>query len=89
MKVITLCAECAYYSMKKHECTMGAKDESDPRAKFYGDCPLKDGAPVVRCKDCINWGYCELTKYGWGACRVLRNRMRGNDFCSYGERRNK
>ena len=48
MKGITLCADCAYYSMKKHKCTRGATDESDPLASFYGDCPLDDVAPVVR-----------------------------------------
>ena len=47
MKGITLCADCAYYSMKKHKCTRGATDESDPLASFYGDCPLDDVAPVV------------------------------------------
>lgn len=47
MKGITLCAECAYYSMKKHECTRGATDEGDAWARFYADCPLDTVAPVV------------------------------------------
>lgn len=29
MKGITLCAECAYYNMKKHKCTRGATDEGE------------------------------------------------------------
>lgn len=47
MKVITLCADCAYYSMKKHKCTRGAKDEGEPTARFYADCPLDDVVQVV------------------------------------------
>ena len=47
MKGITLCADCAYYSMKKHRCIRGATDDSDPRESFFGDCPLDDVAPVV------------------------------------------
>ena len=47
MKGITLCAECAYYSMKKHRCTRGAHIETDPKAPFYDDCPLPDVVPVV------------------------------------------
>lgn len=84
MKIITLCAECAYYSMKKHECTMGAKDENNPRAKFYGNCPLKDGAPVVRCKDCKSY----LEDDG-GFCLEMDRSIKPRDFCSYGERREK
>ena len=37
---IYLCADCAYYSLKKHKCTRGAKDEGDPQSHFYRDCPL-------------------------------------------------
>lgn len=47
MKGITLCADCAYYSMKKHKCTRGATDEGEPTARFYADCPLDDVSPVV------------------------------------------
>lgn len=50
MKGITLCAECAYYSMKKHKCTRGAKDEGEPTARFYADCPLDDVVPAVHGK---------------------------------------
>lgn len=46
MKGITLCADCAYYSMKKHKCTRGATDEGKPTARFYADCPLDDVVPV-------------------------------------------
>ena len=46
MKGITLCAECAYYSMKKHRCTRGATNDHDPRDRFYADCPLPEAHPV-------------------------------------------
>lgn len=46
MKGITLCAECAYYSTKKHKCTRGATDEGEPTARFYADCPLPEVAPT-------------------------------------------
>lgn len=48
MKGINLCSECGYYSMKKHKCTRGAKDEGEPTARFYADCPLDDVTPVQR-----------------------------------------
>lgn len=47
MKGITLCAECAYYSMKKHRCTRGATDEGEPTDRFYADCPFDDVVPAV------------------------------------------
>ena len=46
MKGITLCADCAYYSMKKHRCTRGATKDPDPSASFYADCPLDEVEPV-------------------------------------------
>lgn len=47
MKGIERCAECAYYDMQNHECKRGAKDEGEPTARFYADCPLDD-AEIVR-----------------------------------------
>ena len=51
--------------------------------------PTIDAVPVVRCKDCR---YCDYKSNVIGcACfrgGFLRN-TRENDFCSYGERRNK
>lgn len=42
MKGISYCGECSDYSYEKHCCKRGAKLESDPRGKFYDDCPLPD-----------------------------------------------
>lgn len=46
LKGIKLCAECAFYSMKKHKCMNGATDEGKATDKFYADCPLWDVVPV-------------------------------------------
>jgi len=57
MKGITCCADCTYYSLKKHKCVRGCNDDTDPRASFYGDCPLPDAVPVKQAKWIIrNWG---------------------------------
>ena len=46
MKGISLCAECAYYSMKKHKCTRGCTVDPDvskgDNPSFYLDCPLPE-----------------------------------------------
>ena len=41
-KLIYCCGDCVYYSMKKHKCTRGAKDEGKAQDHFYADCPLDD-----------------------------------------------
>lgn len=46
MKGIRICGECANYSYKKHKCLLGCNKETDPRSKFYDDCPLPDVAKV-------------------------------------------
>ena len=47
-KMIERCGECGFYSWKKHRCTRGATQESDPKAPYYDDCPLPDAEPVRR-----------------------------------------
>lgn len=46
MKGIRICGDCANYSYKKHKCLLGCNKETDPRSKFYEDCPLPDAAEV-------------------------------------------
>lgn len=36
---IYCCADCIHYSMKKHKCILGAKEEGPATATFYVDCP--------------------------------------------------
>jgi hypothetical protein len=56
MKGITLCADCAYYNMKKHKCTRGCKIDPDvskgENPSFYVDCPLPDVEPVQKWIHC-------------------------------------
>ena len=46
MKGISLCADCAYYSLKKHKCTRGCNVDPNPskgdNPSFYLDCPLPE-----------------------------------------------
>lgn len=37
---IYCCADCVHYSLKKHKCTLGAKDEGSGIEHFYRDCPF-------------------------------------------------
>lgn len=48
MKGITVCADCAYYSLRKHKCTRGCTDEGSPQDQFYKDCPLPDVVERLR-----------------------------------------
>lgn len=56
MKGITLCADCAYYNMKKHKCARGCKIDPDvskgENPSFYVDCPLPDAEPVQKWIHC-------------------------------------
>lgn len=56
MKGITLCADCAYYNMKKHKCTRGCKIDPDiskgENPSFYVDCPLPDVEPSQKWIPC-------------------------------------
>lgn len=46
MKGISLCADCAYYDLKKHKCKRGCTVDPDiskgEDVRFYVDCPLPD-----------------------------------------------
>lgn len=46
MKGIKLCGECGYYSLSKHKCTRGCRQETRAQDKFYDDCPLPDVVEV-------------------------------------------
>lgn len=37
---IFCCADCIHYSLKKHKCIFGAKDEGSGKEHFYRDCPF-------------------------------------------------
>ena len=70
--------EMAQRSLNRNEITVGEFEKQIA--------VLKDVEPVVRCKDCKHSEPCGesrqcLHPFGLNACD-------GNDFCSYGERRN-
>ena len=49
--------------------------------------PAIDAVPVVRCRDCI---YCESgvnEDESWEYCYWFGSEIDGNEFCSYGERK--
>lgn len=59
MKGIRICGDCVNYSHKKHKCLLGCNQESDPRSKFFDDCPLPDvieidDVVVEQCSECGN-----------------------------------
>ena len=70
MKGIRICGECANYSYKKHKCLLGCNKKTDPRSKFYDDCPLPDVVEVIRCRDCHWWQKHKYSRVrGWCALR--------------------
>lgn len=44
----------------------------------------KDYVPVVRCKDCKHW---KITSDGFGECEVMGGQFLGDEYCSFGERK--
>lgn len=74
----------------------GATDLFDAFEDALQDAQTVDAVPVVRCKDCrcferqgeynggISYGYCYHWDYEQGG---EPNMVDGNDFCSYGERK--
>ena len=53
--------------------------------KILDSAPTIDAVPVVRCKDCIDYEPELGTDLGW--CPVCSFVRWGDDFCSYGERK--
>lgn len=74
MKGITLCADCAYYSMKTHKCRRGAVGEPNLKngddVRFFTDCPLTDAEAIVRCKDCVYYHKAHVKKKDGTECDI-------------------
>jgi hypothetical protein len=54
--------------------------------------PTVDAVQVVRCKECKRWTTpipIEMKKDGYGYCGGLWTNTHMDDFCAWGERRNK
>lgn len=45
---------------------------------------LKERVEVVRCKDCKHWN---ITSDGFGECEIMDKQILGNEYCSFGERK--
>lgn len=46
-----------------------------------------DSVPVVRCKDCVYWASGANEDESWEYCYWFESEIDGNEFCSYGERK--
>ena len=90
------CKDCIHYEdmCKEHliECAEHGEAERilNPCVKFKNKA---DFVEVVRCKNCKCCEHCypakaigEETIEGW-YCKIRREHMRPDDFCSYGERK--
>ena len=85
-----------YYNSASNQYLVGRCDGLDIAAGLLRVAPTADVAPVVRCKDCrcferqgeynggISYGYCYHWDYEQGG---EPNMVDGNDFCSYGEKK--
>ena len=51
--------------------------------------PAADVVPVVRCKDCIYEKDAKWNKKGFRICPATHMEIVDDDFCSYGERKEK
>ena len=49
--------------------------------------PAADVVPVVRCKDCKKCSYDSLFDHWWCNMTLGTRRVKHDDFCSYGERK--
>lgn len=81
------------------ELQFDVSDEDIIAKEIIRNAPTVDAVPVVRCRDCIEFeeigkhptnkggtpfGYCYHWQYEQG---MSPNEVDGNDFCSYGERK--
>lgn len=48
-----------------------------------------DAVPVVRCRDCVNVQSAKINKKGFLICPASGMEITDDDFCSYGERKEK
>ena len=48
-----------------------------------------DAVPVVRCRDCVYAQSAKINKKGFLICPASRMEITDDDFCSYGERKNR
>lgn len=75
------CKDCIHYEVCRYM--------AQPDIVFNGCVKFKnksDLTEIVRCKECKHWeAYEEDERYG--ECFMLCRNANGNDFCSYGEKK--
>ena len=76
-------------SSQKHKALFSSYDKAEKACKWKHNIQLEpfkiDTVPVVRCKDCKHHKHDEV--FGTRVCKFTERRMKANDYCSYGERR--
>ena len=78
------CVDCnSYNGVRCRAC--GTGDAID----IIEDAPAADVAPVVRCKDCEHLVNATVNGNGFLICDISDMETAPDDFCSYGERRDK
>ena len=55
--------------------------------KEIEEIPTVDAVPVVRCQDCKYSSYDEIFENRWCNSRSGCRKVKDNDFCSYGDRK--
>lgn len=84
MKGIENCAECAYYSMKTHKCSRGAKIDPElskgDDVRYFADCPLCEAEPVVHGWWC-DWSMYNEPEYECSECNGISKKM--YDYCPH------
>lgn len=54
---------------------------------FESELEKNDVVEVVYCRDCIHRA--DIEEANCGVCEIVHRYRKGNDYCSYGERREK
>lgn len=86
------CKDCIHHDVCEEDCAFNNVNLDE--STFYKNCyhlqNKADFVNVVRCKDCVN-GFIHTRKtvldIYW--CDKWKNIIRGCDFCSFGERKEK
>ena len=83
-----LCDRICQYSKRQRKVMCGACPLGDAFAVIEGDIPAADVRPVVLCRDCKN-NYNTCLNHGINEpmCDFTDRKLREDDFCSRGEKR--
>lgn len=71
------------------ELQFDVSDEDIIAKEIIRNAPTVDAVPVVRCRDCEHLANATVNANGFLICGVSDMEIASEDFCSYGERRNR